>query len=180
MGELKKRYRKHSLDEKLEIIRLHKLGYGSTTLGKRFNIDQKLIRSWVVCYCSLGIGGLGQQTHPQLIVAIKQDAVREVLEKSLFCQTVALRYRVSLSAVKTWVAKVRGGGYGSLAEIKRRGRPPKAMGRPKKREPRTEVEKMEEELRYLRAENAYLKELRALVEERIAREGGKPHKPSKD
>jgi transposase len=36
------------------------------------------------------------------------------------------------------------------------------------------------ELEYLRAENAFLKKLKALVEERIARESGKLPKPSRD
>jgi transposase len=54
------------------------------------------------------------------------------------------------------------------------------MGRPKKKLPETELEKLQEELRYLRAENAYLKKLRALVQERIARESGKQSGSSKN
>jgi len=173
-------YRKHSLSDKLEIIRLYESGHGSTSLGKRFNIDQKLIRSWVFIYRNLGVSGLEKLSPAQTSVEFKQQIVRQVIEKSLSCQIVALRYGVSYSAVKAWVAKVRDGGYSSLASLKNQGRPSKVMKRSYKRKPLAEVEKMEEELRYLRAENAYLKKLRVLVEERIVRESGKPHKPSKD
>jgi len=180
MGELKRRYRRHSIELKLEIIRLYESGYGSVTLSKRFDIEDHLILKWVEVYRSLGVAGLEKHGYTHNSAAFKQEAVREVIEKSLSCQSVALRYGVSCSSVEVWVAKVRNSGYGSLAEVKRKGRPPKDMGRPKKKEPQTEVEKLQEELRYLRAENAYLKKLRALVEERIARESGKLSKPSKD
>ncbi len=91
---------------------------------------------------------------------------------------VALKYQVSISAVYTWTQKVKLDGYIALSSIKK-GRPSNVMGRPKKKEPETELEKLQAELRYLRAENAYLKKLRALVQERIARESGKQSKPSK-
>ena len=48
------------------------------------------------------------------------------------------------------------------------------MGHPKKarKEPQTELEKALRENELLRAENALLKKVKALVEERIAREQG--------
>lgn len=54
--------------------------------------------------------------------------------------------------------------------------------RPKKKQPPRALsreEELEQELAYLRAENAFLKKLRALVEERVARESGSTPKPSK-
>lgn len=102
------------------------------------------------------------------------------MEKIVSCDVAALKYGVSRSAVGRWVRKKRAHGYSSLQEIKPRGRPPKIMGRPKKREAQTELEKLRARNEWLEAENALLKKVKALVDERIARESGKKRKPSKD
>lgn len=95
-------------------------------------------------------------------------------------KSAGLKYNVSETAVNTWVSKVKTGGYSSLAQTKQLERPSKDMGRPKKKQPETELEKLQQELCYLRAENVYLKKLRALVQERIARESGKQSGSSKN
>ena len=48
------------------------------------------------------------------------------------------------------------------------------MGRPRKtaKKPQTKLEKLEDEIYRLRAENALLKKVKALVEEKYAREQG--------
>ena len=174
------KYRKHSLSEKLEIVRLYETGMSSISLGKRFAIDERAVRRLLATYRTLGVSGLQKQTPNSVSVDFKQKIVSEILEKSLPFDQVVLRYGVSRSAVRSWVCKVKADGYASLAEIKKRGRPPKDMGRPTKKEPVTEFEKLQDELRYLRAENAYLKKLKALVEHRVARESGNKPKSSKD
>ena len=56
------------------------------------------------------------------------------------------------------------------------------MGRPKKKKPEemTELERLRYENEYLKAENALLKKVKALVEEREARQRGTGRKPSKN
>ena len=170
--------RKHSLSEKLQVIELYQSGYGSVTISKQLGIEDSIVSRWIRVYQSDGFSGFDKRVHTQIPAELKQQAVKEVLENSLSFETVALKYKVSISAVYSWVQRVKQYGYPALTTIKR-GRPNKNMGRPKNKEPETELEKLQEEVRYLRAENAYLKKLRALVEERIARENGKQPGPSK-
>jgi transposase len=170
---------KHSLSEKLKVVELYQSGYGSTTISKTLMIPECMICRWIRIYQTNGVSELEKPSHSQLSVDLKQQIVKEVLEKSLSFESVALKYHISISAVYSWTQKVKLHGYEILKEIKR-GRPSKDMGRPKKKQPETELEKLQEELRYLRAENAYLKKLRALVQERIARESGKQSGSSKN
>lgn len=175
----KRKNRKHSLSEKLQVIELYQSGMGSITISKQLGIADSLVSSWIRVFQSDGFSGFDKRVRMQVLAELKLQAVKEVLEKSLSYETVALKYKVSISAVYSWVQRVKQDGYPALTTIKI-GRPGRNMGRPKKKEPETELEKLQEELRYLRAENAYLKKLRALVEERIARENGKQPGPSKN
>jgi len=176
----KRKQRKHSLSEKLEVVGLYNTGYGCTTISKELNISETIVKRWINIYRTLGLSGFNKQRSQHVPVAFKIQVVRDVLEKSLSCEVAGLKYHVSETAVYTWVSKVKTGGYSSLAQTKPLGRPVKDMGRPKKKQPETELEKLQEELRYLRAENAYLKKLRALVQERITRESGKQSGSSKN
>jgi transposase len=173
-------YRHHSLEKKLEAISLYGRGYGSVTIGRRLGIDDSQIRRWIRMYRISGKSGLHKEKHTQSTADIRREVVDYVLKKCVSCGQAALEYGISESAVHSWLSKFKIGGYEMLSVSRLRGRPPKDMGRPKKKEPQTEREKMEEELRYLRAENAYLKKLKALVEERVARESGKSPEPSKN
>lgn len=174
-----KKYNKHSLAEKLEAVRLNNEGNGSTTISNKLSICPTVIQSWLNIYRYRGIDGFKKQSKIRATLELKQEIVKSVLENNLSYESASLKYHVSQSAVFTWVLQVKKYGYSSLNEIKPIGRPPGNMGRPKKKEPETDLEKLQAEVEYLRAENAYLKKLRALVEERIARETGTKSKPSK-
>lgn len=177
--EIKRKNQKHSIQEKNTAVDLYKKGYGSTSIGKRLKVEEGQIRRWLRSYHKLGLIGFEKQSHRSLGSEIKCQIVKEVLDKCLSLESVALKYNVSASAVYSWTQKVKSHGYEILTTTKQ-GRPSKAMGQPRKKTPETELEKLQEEIRYLKAENAYLKKLRALVQERIARESGKQSEPSKD
>jgi transposase len=174
----KRKNRKHSLSEKLEVIKDYESGYGSPSISKKRKIAVSLVKRWLRVYQSHGLEGL--KKHPRITISaeVKQQAVREIFEECLSFETVALKYHVSISAIYSWSQRVKKQGYASLLSIKP-GRPNKFMGRPKKKQPETELERLQEELRYLRAENALLKKLKALEEERIMHENVKQSKPSK-
>jgi transposase len=174
----KKKNKKHGLSEKLRVIKDYQSGYGSTTISRKRKIAESMVMKWIRVYQAHGIKGLEKQPRINISAEIKQQAVREILEKFLSFETVALKYRVSISAIYSWSQRVKEHGYASLLTIQQ-GRPTKFMGRPKKKQPETELEKLQEELRYLRAENALLKKLKALEEERIVPESARQSKPSK-
>ena len=170
--------RKHRLPEKKRVIQDYQSGYGSTTISRKRKIAKSLVSKWIHAYQAHGLKGLEKQPRMTVSAAIKQQAVLAVLEECLPCETVALKYRVSASAIYSWSERVKEHGYASLLTIKQ-GRPTKRMGRPTKKQPETELEKLQEEVRYLRAENAFLKKLKALEEERIAPKSARQSKPSK-
>ncbi|MGE0078422.1 MAG: transposase [Bacteroidales bacterium] len=174
----KRKNRKHSLSEKIEVIKDYQSGYGSTTISNRRKIADSLIKRWIRTYQAHGIEGLQKQSRATISAHIKQQAVKEIIEECLSFETVALKYHVSISAVYSWFQRVKEHGYASLLTIKQ-GRPTELMGRPKKKQPETELEKLQAELRYLRAENALLKKLKALEEERTTHENARLSKPSK-
>jgi transposase len=177
MQEIRKN-KKHTIEEKLQTVELYKQGLGARIISAKLSICDRVIKNWINIYKARGILGFVKQSNTLTSLELKHKLVKEVLENGLSYETVSLKYLISPTAVFTWVSKVKKYGYSSLVEIKQRGRPPKKMGRPKTKEPQTDMEKLQAEVEYLRAENAYLKKLRALVEEREARESVKKPKPS--
>lgn len=174
----KRKNRKHGLSEKLGVIRDYQSGHGSTTIGRKRRIADSMVRKWIRVHQAHGTKGLEKQPRTTISAEVKRQAVREVLEECLPLETVALKYRVSVSAIHSWSRRVEKQGYASLLTIKQ-GRPAKPMGRPKKKQPETELEKLQEEVRYLRAENALLKKLKALEGERAVHGSARQSKPSK-
>lgn len=175
---VKRKNKRHSLEEKLKAVALYKQGKGCTMISTELSVTKSQIKRWINIYKAKGTKGFVKRSNIKASFKLKQEIVKEVLEKNLSYNAVSLIYPLSPTTVYAWVSKVKQGGYASLMRTQKRGRPPKNMARPKKKEPKTEIEKLRAELEYLRAENAYLKKLNALVEERTARTTGTKSKPS--
>jgi transposase len=179
MEKSKRKNLKHNYSDKMRVVDLYIRGHGSRIISRELHISRTVVQTWIRLYQSNGFSGFDKQPKKVLSIELKKDVVSDVLNKCISFPAVALKYGISQSAAYQWVQLVKQEGFSSLKETKQ-GRPPTVMGRPKKKQPETELEKLEEELRYLRAENAYLKKVRALVQERLLRESGKPPKPSKN
>ena len=175
-------YRHPKYDDliKRKVIELYEQGYGSTFIAMQLNVGRREVCRWVKRHQYLGDRWLEKQTYPKLTIEFKQNVVRQVLEKCLSCEDVALQNGVSESAVKNWVYKVKNAGYCSLYQTKSRGRPAKPMGRPRKKEPQTELEILREQNERLRTEVALLKKVKALVEAKEAQLKELGRKPSKN
>jgi transposase len=139
-----------------------------------------MILEWVSKYDLYGECGLQKQPNIRATPELKEKVVRLVIEKSVPLPQVVLQYGVSKSALESWVRLVRANDDNALYQQKKRRRPSTSMGRLKKQEPETELEILQIENARLRAENALLKKVKALVEEREARERLIGRKPSKN
>lgn len=173
-------YHHHCFEEKLRAVALYESGLGSDSVGRALGVPSNQICHWIRAYKQFGRDGLLKKPYHQRSSIFKCEVVGYVLEKIVSCEAAALKYGVSVSAVESWVRKVRVHGYASLQVTKPRGRPPKIMGRPKKQEPQTELEKLRARNEWLEAENALLKKVKALVEKEDARQRKLGRKPSKD
>lgn len=171
---------KHTFEEKLQIVSQVKNGKPIRHLACAHHIHEKMILEWVHKYDLLGESGLHKRPNIRATPEVKEEIVRQVIEKMIPLSHIVLQYGVSRTTLESWVRIARSEGYQALHHQKKRGRPPKDMGRPKKREPQTELEKLQAENARLRAENALLKKVKALVREREAREHLSGRQPSKD
>ena len=156
----------HSLEEKLEVIKMHKRGAGVKLIVKRLRLSKSLVALWIEQYNQHGKAGLIRlPRNCRYNFEEKCQIICEIEEKHVPLHVVSAKYRVARSTLRCWRQIVRRDGYEALREVKY-GRKYASMGRPKKKEPVTELEKLQRENELLRAENAYLKKLRALMIEK--------------
>jgi transposase len=156
----------HSLEEKLEVIEMHKQGAGIKRIAKRLGLSKSLISLWLEQYKQHGIDGFQRLPYNcRYNFKEKCQIICEIEGKHVPLHVVSAKYRVARSTLRCWRHIVRNEGYEALREVKY-GRKYASMGRPKKKEPVTELEKLQRENELLRAENAYLKKLRALMTEK--------------
>ena len=175
----KKKRKVHSLEEMLQAIELYETGVGSGSISRTYGYHSSSVRRWVRQYHLHGVSGLKRSSMPQYTDELRIQVVEYVLNNCVTLESAASHYNVSVMAVTRWMERFREEGYASFTE-KPFGRPPNVMGRPKKKLPETELERLREENLQLKAQVAFLKKLKALVEERVARESGKLPTPSKD
>lgn len=159
---------KYNYEQRLVIVQRVKQGEAIAHMSKEYHINETQILAWVRMWDKYGRAGLERQPHCRPTPALKEEAVRLILEKGVPLAHVRIDYRIGKTALQRWVSQVRRYGYEILHQKKKRGGPPKDMARPKKREPQTELEKLQAENLRLRAENALLKKAKALVEEKKA------------
>lgn len=168
-----------SFEERLYIVSQSKAGEPICKLSREYGYHPDKILEWVRKYDLYGEDGVCKRSNVKASGALKEELVRQILEKGVPLRQVLVTSLVSRSALESWVSKVRKYGYSALYESKRRGRPKKTpMARPKKKEPQTDLEKLQAEVLRLKAENALLKKVKALVEEKNARARLNGQKPS--
>lgn len=171
---------RYTFEKKLQIVSRVKSGIPIVELSKENNLHENKILDWIRLYDRYGEEGLKKQPKVQATPDFKEEVVRLIIDKGIPLSHVLIDYRISRSALESWVRLARNKGYSALHAVKRRGRPSKNMGRPKKKEPQSELEKLQAENLRLRAENALLKKVKALVEEQEARARLNGRQPSKN
>ena len=166
-------YKKHTEKEWANALELYKKRCGPTQISRQTGIAEREVRRRIQQYRDTGVWLIERQPYTKSTPALKRMVVDAVLKQRLSYGETTIRYGISFSCLQSWLRKFRHGGEEELFAAKPKGRQPQ-MGRPKKvrKEPQTELEKALRENELLRAENALLKKVKALVEERIAREQG--------
>ena len=160
-------YRRHSFEERLNIVSRLIEGESIRSLCRELRLDHHDVSLWLLRYQKYGDEGLRDIAPRNYSVAEKLKIIEEYTVKGLSLQEICLRYDLSRTTVKIWKRKLR---EGKSLHNKRQERTTKEpMARPKKKEPQTELEKLQAENLRLRAENALLKKVKALVEEEEAR-----------
>jgi transposase len=171
---------KYSYEKKLRLVLLVVREHHSIKqLAKSNGMHHEQLRRWVSRYEAYGAEGLGSHRF-KYDVDFKMSVLRYMHENRLSLKDTAVKFMIPAeSTILQWDRLYAQEGLAGLSRDNRgKMKKPKQSLRPKP--VKTKEEEFQAELEYLRAENAYLKKLRALVEERIARESGSEQKPSKD
>ena len=166
-------YKKHTEKEWAEAFVLCQKHFGPKYISRQTGLSESEVKRKVQQYRDTGVWQTGRLAYTRSTPELKRLVVDAAIKQRLSYGEITIKYGISFSCLQSWLRKFRDGGYGELFATKPKGRPPQ-MGRPKKikKAPQTDLEKVLRENELLRAENALLKKVRALVEERIAREQG--------
>lgn len=177
--------RRRTVEEKLEAIRLVEEGASPRSVSDRLHIGHHQIYEWLAIYKEKGAAGLENKRNfhkNQYSYEEKCRIVREYQESELTLPEISSRYGVSSGTLSGWLSKVSKGGMDALARKLPSVQEQSGivMKRISKEECEKENERLRKENERLRAENLLLKKVKALVEEREARNRRIGRGPSKD
>ena len=176
--------RSYSLEEKLCAIGFVFQGESARSVSRRLHLGHHILYEWLESYKLQGVDGLKSHGHKKKRLSYEEKCkiVREYQESNLTLYQLSAKYDISNSTISVWVKLAEREGYEALDSHK--SRQSKTGKRMVKRLPKEEYEKENERLRKenerLRLENLLLKKVRALVEEREARNRAIGRKPSKN
>ena len=196
--------KRHPFEERLKLAKKVKSGYPMKRLAKETGVAYLSLRDWVKVYERYGPEGLLNMSNHNIVPnSEKERMCRLYLEKGVPLLQIYISNNVSRDALKSWIRKVREGGYCALygisedpanphdmaksdidilleklSKAERENRSLRAENERLRKESRREVA-LDRELLYLRAENALLKKAKALMEEEESRLKSFGQKPSK-
>lgn len=165
-------------EDKIKIIELHNLGYGSRRIAKQFSIETSTVKRLVAKYkihgeCVTEV----KHTKRKFSVEYKLEVIQRI-ENGETENSIANELLLNHGLIHSWVKKYKELGYNGLIE-KPKGRPKIMNPEENKKENNTEDEKdkkiaeLERRNKQLQMENDLLKKLDALVQERIQRQSKK-------
>lgn len=171
-------FMKYSYYQKLGAVRSVLQKHESVlSVARRLGTNESHLRRWIARYQEFGSEGLRMKRYTYS-GEFKLSAIMYMRENHLSLNETAVKFGVANeSTLSKWERIYYEEGEAGLYRDNRG----KMKTKPKKPKLQPQVEEdLIAENQRLRAEVAYLKKLRALVEERIARESGSAQKPSKD
>lgn len=188
MSDKRKKYEKHPYSVRLQVVaKVLREHLPIRVTGKMFDVNPRQVKYWVDLYSLYGEEGLRMQQR-YYPVEFKHKVLQDMFENHLSLLQTALKYGIpSPSTVLIWKRKYDDIGVSGLQKGSRlwsenmvnedmipNGQEGEVHGND------TENKALLKEIELLKAENAYLKKLRALVQERIARESRNGLPPSRN
>ena len=175
-----RKQKKHGYTERLKYVRLIEDGMSFDAIHRKYGINFTQLRVLWAKYQEYGVSGLQKSKNIKADYALKKEIVLDIENNHLTLHAASLKYGASSQRISVWLQQYRKGGLAALYSMKKRGRPP-GMDRLKKNsKPLTELERLRKEVQELKTEIALLKKVRALVEERKARQRGIGQEPSRN
>ncbi len=176
--------RNFSVEEKLSAIGLVFQGESARSVSRKLHLGHHILYEWIESYKLHGIEGLKPKwkEKKRLSYEKKCKIVREYQESELTLYQLSAKYNISSSAISAWVKLVDRNGFEALEPHGSRhfqtGK--RMVKRLSKEEFEKENERLRKENERLRLEVLLLKKVKALVEEREARNRAIGRKPSKN
>lgn len=172
--------KRYSFEERLGLVKQVKSGYPIKRLAKERGVAYQSLRDWVRVYEQFGTERLRLMSRPNLVSSSEKERMcRLYLEKGVPLQQIYIPNNVSRDALKSWLRKVREGGYDALYGDCRYTNRSSDMIPSENEILREELKKARHENLVLRAENALLKKAKALMEEEESRLRGSGRKSSR-
>ena len=176
----KTKRKKHDYADLLKYMRLLDEGRTFSFIQEKYGICAAQLKVIWVKYKAVGSVGLKKNAKIKIDFALKRKIILDIAENHLTLHSAALKYGVHPITISRWSGMYRKGGWRALLNVRERSML-SDMGRPKKNSgPVTELEVLRKENERLRLENLLLKKVKALVEEREARNRAIGHGPSKN
>ena len=171
---------KHSLEEKLIVVKRYLSGDSATSLEHEYGIDHHDVVMYVNRYVRYGEDGLRPRVSKVTPVEVKMQAVREYLEHCVSLPELADKYDVDRKTIRIWAQTFEKQGLTALRDRRNDKRPQQHMYTGNDKATSETIKELREKVKDLEAENALLKKVKALVEKREAQLRETGSKPSKN
>ena len=164
--------KEHSLEEKLVVVKRYLSGESATSLEHEYGIDHHDVVMYANRYVRCGEDGLRPRVSKVTPVDVKVQAARDYLEHCVSLPELADKYDVDRKTIRIWAQTFEKQGLTALRDRRNDKRPQQHMYTGNDKAASEMIKELREKVKDLEAENALLKKVKALVEERIAREQG--------
>ena len=158
---------------------MHESGESISKICKELGIHSESLTLWTAIYKAKGAQGLCKH-NAHKSADEKLLIVKDILNNELSLTSASKKYLVAIDTLKMWIKAYRMHGAGGLHRKNEAGKVMSKKKRAYTEEELDELEQLRRRNEWLEAENALLKKVKALVEEREARQRATGRKPSKD
>ena len=172
------KYKKRSFKERLAICQMLADGASMVMVEKVSGVSQMLLKEWYLKYQIHGEYGLHSHSRKSYSDAEKEALVLEFQNKDVSLLHFCIERHISHTQFRKW-CKAYTGADDYSKHVSQVSSIPQEMKPPIPEEyKQLSQEELLEELAYLRAENALLKKVKALMDEKRARQLKNGRKPS--